>query len=60
MELGTRVRYTHIATEDEMKTGYFPPVGTLGTVLGTDGIYIQVLWDKETKDETSGGVSVNM
>ena len=32
MEVGTRVRYIRIDDEEYKESGFYPPVGTLGTV----------------------------
>lgn len=50
MEVGTRVKYIHIDTEDDKETGYYPPVGTFGTVVEIDGTGICVKWDNGTKN----------
>ena len=48
---GTRVVYTRQDTTENQRTGWYPPVGTLGTVTGL-GIYggnnIRVKWDSGT------------
>ena len=50
MKLGTRVKYIRIDTEDDKETGYYPPVGTFGTVVGIDNTGVRVKWDSGTKD----------
>ena len=50
MEAGTRVRYIHIDSEEDKATGYYPPVGTLGTIMKTRGNDIRVKWDSGTKN----------
>lgn len=49
MEIGTRVKYIHIDTEEDKETGFYPPVGTFGTVIETDNMGIRVMWDNGTK-----------
>lgn len=48
---GTRVKYIHIDTSDERETGYYPPTGTLGTVVYVDDDSIKVKWDNGTDDD---------
>lgn len=47
---GTRVRYIHMGTIEERTSGFYPPIGTCGTVVyGDDGDNtIQVKWDEGT------------
>lgn len=49
IEIGSRVRYIRVDNEDDKATGYYPPIGTLGTVVGNDGYCYQVNWDSGTK-----------
>ena len=51
MKLGTKVKYIRIDTEDDKKTGFYPSIGTLGTVVDADKTGIRVKWEKGTKDE---------
>jgi hypothetical protein len=53
MQAGMRVRYTHEDTEYDKRMGFFPPIGTLGTVekvdpgpKGKEQILVQ--WDSGT------------
>lgn len=53
MEVGTRVRYIHEDSEHDKRTGFFPPIGTFGTIekfnhfpLDKDQILVQ--WDSGT------------
>ena len=50
LKVGTRVRYIHKDTYDDKATGYYPPIGTLGTVTFTSLVdsEIQVKWDEGT------------
>lgn len=48
IKVGTRVRYIKINTEDDKATGYYPPIGTLGTVVIADTVGCQVKWDEGT------------
>lgn len=49
IKVGTRVRYIHKDTEDEKKTGCYPPIGTCGTVVYADDLdTFQVEWDEGT------------
>lgn len=38
IEVGDKVRYITEDTEDIKETGYFPPKGTIGTVIGIDSV----------------------
>ena len=49
LKVGTRVRYIREDTEDDKATGYYPPIGTLGTVVTVDELCYQVKWDEGTK-----------
>lgn len=51
MELGARVKYVCIDTEEDKETGFYPPVGTLGTVVNADNTGVRVNWDSGTKGE---------
>lgn len=51
MKLGTRVKYIHIDTEEDKETGFYPPVGTFGTVVGIDNTGVRVKWDSGTNGE---------
>ena len=52
MKVNTRVRYIHIDSEEEKKFGYYPPIGTLGTVIWVDDDGdIVVKWDSGTKGD---------
>lgn len=53
MKVGMRVRYIHEDSEYDKRIGFFPPIGTLGTVLkvdpgpkGKEQIFVQ--WDSGT------------
>lgn len=48
MKAGDRVRYIHVNSEEEAVTGFFPPVGTLGTVKVVDEFDVLVKWDSGT------------
>ena len=53
MKVGIRVRYIHIDSEEDKATGFYPPIGTLGTVIETykgykDNEDILVKWDSGT------------
>lgn len=50
MKIGARVRYIRIDNEEDKASGYYPPIGTLGTVVDVNGIDIEVEWDSGTKD----------
>lgn len=51
MKIGDRVRYIHIDNDKDKGSGFYPPVGTAGTVTGTDDNRAGVLikWDYGTK-----------
>lgn len=53
MKVGMRVRYIHEDSEHDKRTGFFPPIGTFGTVkkidsgpVGKEQIYVH--WDSGT------------
>ena len=53
MKVGTRVRYIYEDTEHYKRMGFFPPIGTLGTVERVDDRregeeQILVQWDSGT------------
>lgn len=39
IEVGDRVRYITEDTDDIKELGYYPPKGTVGTVIGIDSIF---------------------
>ncbi len=49
IKVGSRVRYIRIDTEEDIETGYYPTIGTCGTVvrIGSDAD-IEVEWDSGT------------
>lgn len=50
--VGSRVMYMHNDNKAYRELGFYPPPGTLGTVIGTDvfsGMCYRVKWDKGTK-----------
>lgn len=49
IKVGSRVRYAHIDNKDDIETGYYPPIGTGGTVVRVCPNNIEVKWDKGTK-----------
>lgn len=51
MKVGTRVRYIHVDSEESKNSGYYPPIGTLGTVLDICKNDILVRWDSGTKGD---------
>ena len=50
--IGSRIKYIREDNTDDKSTGYYPPIGTRGTVIDSysDG-NIEVRWDKGTKGE---------
>ena len=50
MQIGSRVKYTHENTKEEKELGYYPPVGTLGTVTEVRKYSVKVKWDKGTRE----------
>jgi hypothetical protein len=48
LNIGSRVRYIHENTEYEKATGYYPPIGTHGTVMDMDEYGPFVKWDSGT------------
>lgn len=51
MRVYTRVRYIRIDNEEDKKTGFYPPIGTLGTVIDTNENDILVKWDSGTSED---------
>jgi hypothetical protein len=49
LKIGDRVRYIHIDDEEKKATGYFPPIGTHGTVMDMDEYGPLVKWDRDTR-----------
>lgn len=50
---GTRVRYIHEDTEEDKALGFYPPIGTCGTVVWVreESKNIVVKWDSGTIGE---------
>ena len=48
IKVGSRVKYVGVNTEEDQATGYYPPIGTLGTVKMADMAGCLVKWDKGT------------
>jgi hypothetical protein len=59
MEIGARVKYIHIDDELDKKSGFYPPIGTFGTVTEVDGDSIMVKWDNGTKGDGEWICGVN-
>ena len=53
IKVGSRVKYIKVDTEDDKATGYYPPIGTLGTVKMVDDFKCQVKWDKGTSGDNT-------
>lgn len=51
MKVDTRVRYIRIDNEEDKATGYYPPIGTLGTVIAVYEDDIIVKWDSGTEGD---------
>jgi hypothetical protein len=51
IEVGSRVKYIKVDTEYDKATGWYPPIGTLGTVKFIDGSGYQVKWDEGTIED---------
>lgn len=52
IKIGSRVRYIHVDNEEDKQSGYYPPIGTEGTVMETDILgEIRVQWDSGTKGD---------
>ena len=53
LKIGDRVKYIRIDSEFDKTTGYYPPLGTLGTIDKLDyadtEAGVRVKWDKGTK-----------
>lgn len=52
IEVGDKVRYIAEDPEDVKETGYYPPKGTIGVVIGIENIYraapYHIQWPKGT------------
>lgn len=46
---GSRVKYIKSDTPESKATGYYPPIGTLGTIHDINTNQIEVKWDEGTK-----------
>lgn len=51
IKVGSRVRYIREDGEFDKATGFYPPIGTLGTVKTVSGDSCQVKWDEGTYGE---------
>ena len=51
MEVGQRVCYIREDTERAKETGFFPPIGTHGTVMEIDKDGLRVRWDSGTRGD---------
>ena len=54
IKVGSRVKYIHEDTEDDKASGFYPPIGTLGTITYLDkecDDSIQVKWDAGTSGD---------
>ena len=51
IEVGSRAKYTKVDTEDDRNSGYYPPIGTLGTVVYADDFGYRVKWDEGTNGD---------
>ena len=53
IKVGSRVKYVKVNTEEDQATGYYPPIGTLGTVkiAGEDNCLVK--WDKGTNGDNT-------
>ena len=49
IKVGSRVMYAHNDDEIARETGFYPPFGTCGTVLGGDDSIVRVRWDSGTR-----------
>lgn len=49
MEIGNRVYYVREDDEDDKKSGWYPPVGTHGTVVDMNETGYRVQWDQGVK-----------
>lgn len=49
LKIGSRVVYAHNDTTERQKSGYFPPIGTRGTIIDSflTG-FVSVRWDSGT------------
>ena len=49
--VGCRVRYVREDSELMRKTGWYPPIGTLGTVMEITEDAFRVQWDSGTRED---------
>lgn len=50
IKVNSRVKYIKVDTEADKSTGYYPPIGTLGTVEFVDYSGCRVKWDEGTQE----------
>ena len=49
LKVGSRVKYIHEDTMEDKASGFYPPIGTFGTVVYADELdTFQVKWDDGT------------
>lgn len=51
IKTGSRVKYVHIGTEDEISSGFYPPIGTMGTVKEIYNNLCLIKWDEGTIED---------
>ena len=51
IKVGSRVKYIHVDTEEDIESGHYPPIGTCGTVRTYYPDAIEVAWDSGTKSD---------
>lgn len=51
IKVGSRVRYIREDGEERQRSGYYPPIGTLGTVTAVSPIGYRVQWDSGTNGD---------
>jgi hypothetical protein len=51
LKAGSRVRYNRKDNAEDIETGFYPPIGTCGTVVRAYPKDIEVKWDKGTKGD---------
>ena len=49
LEVGARVRYIHDDPPDIRESGYYPPIGTGGTIIHVSPSGYEVKWDSGTQ-----------
>ena len=60
IEIGDKVRYIAEDSEATKETGYYPPKGKIGTVIGIDSIFLSLRTTSNGRKERPSGMGVGM